>query len=120
MYREPDICPHCGLSKNVRVVRSGRNILRVLRDAGVFAICLPFWLLGLWWPEPKGLLRLCEECGLYFDRRRTWKKVVECPVCHYSLKGNTSGRCPECGWKLPRWFVGRADQVPMRDERNES
>ena len=117
MYREPDVCPHCNSSENVQIVRSFRNILRVIREAVIAAICLPFWPLR---PESKGLIRLCKECGLYFDRRRTWKKVVECPICHYSLKGNTSGRCPECGWKLPPWFVGRADQVPEVDNHSDS
>lgn len=26
-----------------------------------------------------------------------------CPRCDYNLTGNTSGRCPECGWTLPEF-----------------
>jgi hypothetical protein len=26
-----------------------------------------------------------------------------CGRCEYDLTGNTSGICPECGWRIPRW-----------------
>lgn len=25
-----------------------------------------------------------------------------CSKCDYNLKGNVSGRCPECGWEIPK------------------
>ena len=53
----------------------------------------------------KPLRRRCLKCGYTF-----LGKVFEtpdfdvCPKCEYNLTGNVSGRCPECGWKLPRRF----------------
>ena len=29
-----------------------------------------------------------------------WGEPAECRECGYDLTGNTSGRCPECGWEL--------------------
>ena len=29
-----------------------------------------------------------------------WGEPTECRECGYDLTGNTSGRCPECGWEL--------------------
>ncbi len=28
-----------------------------------------------------------------------WGEPTECRECGYDLTGNTSGRCPECGWE---------------------
>ncbi len=29
-----------------------------------------------------------------------WGAPTECRDCGYSLTANTTGRCPECGWKF--------------------
>lgn len=32
---------------------------------------------------------------------RAWRTLPRtCPQCEYSLRGNTSGRCPECGFEF--------------------
>ncbi|MCA9221410.1 MAG: hypothetical protein KDA71_13865, partial [Planctomycetales bacterium] len=30
-----------------------------------------------------------------------WRRSTACAACEYSLIGNTSGRCPECGAEIP-------------------
>lgn len=56
-------------------------------------IGLPLWFLflltNLMWPLTPWVRRR------FLKRRR--KRLGLCPVCGYSMQGNTSGRCPECG-----------------------
>lgn len=48
-----------------------------------FAICI-----GSLWAIAPGLFR-------------AWRALPQtCPRCEYSLRGNTSGRCPECGMEF--------------------
>ena len=95
-------CPKCS-SADTRLVRSIRNATLIFLD----------FILGLalWWIADGGAggsfllaTRKCRECGTKFreskpSRRR---KLDECLQCKYSLIGNVSGLCPECGWKLTR------------------
>jgi len=38
------------------------------------------------------------------SRRRAARLRGECIQCHYNLKGNASGVCPECGTRIyARW-----------------
>ncbi len=51
------------------------------------------------------LPRKCARCGCrYTSSMRTRPDYDKCPHCEYNLTGNTSGRCPECGWKLARRY----------------
>ena len=53
-------------------------------------------------PEQK---RKCDECGKIFIAKLTSKPNFDvCLQCQYNLTGNRSGRCPECGWRLPRQY----------------
>ena len=49
---------------------------------------VPLWFLFLLIALPTGWL-------FWSDHKR--KKPGHCPSCGYSLTGNTSGTCPECG-----------------------
>ena len=50
---------------------------------GNFLVCLISALVAIWRaPKPRVDWRFCERCG-------------------YDLRGNTSGRCPECGLIVP-------------------
>ena len=65
-----------------RVVVWQQNILRF---AGILGFILAWWL------------------GRRLYRALRWRTHVhrrtECGDCGYDLRGNTSGRCPECGWR---------------------
>ena len=56
---------------------------------------LPWWSLGLSY----GLLAAF-LAWLWPVRRRPRVNSPRCPKCDYSLIGNVSGRCPECGRKI--------------------
>jgi len=52
------------------------------------------------------LKRKCLACGVIFiGKKRFEMNLSECAKCGYNLTGNTSGKCPECGWKLPDEYV---------------
>ena len=99
-------CPRCHSATDHHVIRGPRNLLICLLNA-LNAV----WLMG-WWPfvnwmratTPRSaLLRKCLKCGYKFlGEVPEPPNFDECAVCAYNLKGNVSGRCPECGWKLPR------------------
>lgn len=51
------------------------------------------------------LRRKCLSCGFRFHGPRPEPPDFnECADCGYNLTGNVSGRCSECGWKLPRRY----------------
>ncbi|HSZ58068.1 MAG TPA: hypothetical protein VK797_20560 [Tepidisphaeraceae bacterium] len=49
--------------------------------------------------------------GRNFRRRMMYREGL-CPVCGYSLTGNTSGICPECGTPVPQ----PAKSSPLNDK----
>jgi hypothetical protein len=59
--------------------------------AGMHVYTCPMWLLFL--PAATG------TCCVWLHRRSARRRIVQpaCPVCGYCLRGNESGRCPECG-----------------------
>jgi hypothetical protein len=50
----------------------------------------PNWLIG-------AVFTLLAGCATYLWRRDRPPPTGHCPVCAYDLRGNVSGRCPECG-----------------------
>jgi hypothetical protein len=65
----------------------------------VVAVCV-LWLLALVWPV------------VLLTARRP-RPAAGCYRCHYDLRGNTSGVCPECGTPVaPPTDSGRAIQTP--------
>ena len=60
---------------------------------------------GLFISEGFDLERKYLKCGArVLGRRAEPPKFDECGRCEYNLTGNVSGKCPECGWKLPRRY----------------
>ena len=45
------------------------------------------------------------------DRLRKRRRAKGlCENCGYNLKGNISGKCPECGWSIPEEMRPRVDE----------
>ena len=59
-------------------------------------VSLPFWLIGLFW------LVLPTVWAIRYRRTRGRIERLACVTCGYSLTGNTSGTCPECGTPIPQ------------------
>ena len=101
-------CPNCHSADDHHVIRSPRNfgvaILNSLNSLFLFGFW-PFISMKRVNTPAKPLRRKCLKCGYKFlGQQPELPDFDECPVCAYSLKGNVSGRCPECGWKLPRRY----------------
>lgn len=63
----------------------------LMYDQKSIILMFPVWFLLV----PMALLTAV--CTLYRRRPRTHTGAVLCRVCGYDLRGNVSGRCPECG-----------------------
>ena len=100
----PYECPNCATTET-KLVLSFANLVRMS-----FSFALGLLVLVITEGEGLGnlcrLTRKCCECGTRFresgEARRLRKKLDVCKRCKYSLIGNLSGVCPECGWKLTR------------------
>lgn len=76
------------LSINTRVMSGGNHAQRELE------IGLPIWLAAL-------ITAILPAMYLHLTFRRRRSTVINpCPSCGYSLFGNISGVCPECGSKV--------------------
>ena len=106
-------CPNCKSSEDHVVVWGPRNLAVAIANA-------------CWWVvqmaneafvahEGWAFKRKCLKCGYRFDGARPRRPDFdECANCGYNLTGNVSGRCSECGWKLPRRYRARR----RRTDRN--
>ncbi|UCE59536.1 MAG: hypothetical protein JSU63_19095 [Phycisphaerales bacterium] len=109
-------CPNCHSSEHNHVVMSLRNIgvtvFNTVLLAAQIVVVHHFW-------EGLALRRKCVKCGFRFvGPRRELPDFDECAQREYNLTGKVSGRCPECGWKLPRryrMYRRKADKKLKRD-----
>jgi DNA-directed RNA polymerase subunit RPC12/RpoP len=101
-------CPNCHSAEDHQLVWDLRNLGAALLNALNFYVLFGFWpfvSLKRAMTPPRPLRRQCLKCGYKFaGQRPELPNFDECARCSYSLKGNRSGRCPECGWKLPRRY----------------
>ena len=99
------VCPKCRSSSCCRFMYDIGNCARVLGNGGMFVVAVVLTLIGLGGvvePLPFDYKRECKECGTrFFALARHREHQMECGRCGYSLTGNVSGTCPECGWRLP-------------------
>ena len=71
-------------------------IAAIIMREGLHGIdLLPWWAIGLSYGLIAAFL-----AWLWPVRRRPSVNGPRCPKCDYSLIGNVSGRCPECGRKI--------------------
>jgi hypothetical protein len=75
-----------------------------LETVGV--VCLVLWILGclFHWVVKEGK-RQSREDQQFRRAFRKWELLQQlqagvCPICRYSLIGNRSGACPECGTRF--------------------
>ena len=97
-------CPNCRSTTDTRIVLTPANLIRVTLNCMVWLL---LWLLSegceMDVQDYVAVTRKCHKCGLLFAQRRGRShKLDECVGCGYSLIGNVSGVCPECGWRLMR------------------
>lgn len=97
------ICPNCKSPEDHCVIWNTRNLGVVIINAGwyVFQVGALFWVVNRGW----SFERKCLACGYRFEGEKPFlPNFDECAACGYDLTGNVSGRCSECGWRLPRRF----------------
>ncbi|MGD2107992.1 MAG: hypothetical protein PVI86_01245 [Phycisphaerae bacterium] len=101
-------CPNCQSTEDHYVVWGPRNFRAV-----VINFLNSYFLLGFWpfislkriSKPARPLRRVCLDCGYTFMGEQPEPPDFDrCAKCDYNLTGNVSGRCPECGWRLPRRF----------------
>ncbi len=103
----PRQCPNCRSTTDTRAIRNVSNAVRVSLDVTISLIRAIAGMFLFILMEDEGehipLTRKCHRCGSVFTRGRIKsRRLDECVRCGYSLIGNVSGVCPECGWKLRR------------------
>ncbi len=108
-------CPNCNLTGYHRIVWGPRNLVAVGLNV-VSGLVQFVFLIWTEWGIP--LKRKCFWCGCTFSGGKF--RAPDFTVCarwEYDLTGNVSGRCPECGWKLPRRYRAHARMIDRRDRR---
>ena len=99
-------CPSCQTNEHVRYRRTIANGLRCVGNAALF----PLWSLlsDILMETVSGytpMAFVCMRCGARFrGEKKQHTPKDECARCEYNLLGNQTGRCPECGWRIPRAF----------------
>jgi hypothetical protein len=83
------ICPTCWSVERSRIVRSPRNLLRILAKSVLWVVVgTDAWLFEL--------QMQCDACGArYYPGSLTDESV--CANCGYRLRGQDPAWCPECG-----------------------
>ena len=92
MARTLSPCPKCGVVWTPRLVWSLGNLLRLFANVHMRGT--------LGFPEFNVCYR-CPKCRHVVVPRIARDSTIRCHKCDYDLTGNESGRCPECGWKIP-------------------
>jgi hypothetical protein len=101
-------CPNCHSAEDHHVVWGPRNVLAAFINAFNSAVLMRLWPFVSFkriMTPARPLRRKCLKCGYTFlGAQPESPNFDECAQCGYNLTGNVSGRCPECGWRLPRRF----------------
>lgn len=73
---------------------------------GSYTVRVPFWLISL------GFLSVPLFAFSFLAIYRFWRRRRnQCVTCGYSLEGNVSGVCPECGAKCVRGKYGQPEDL---------
>jgi hypothetical protein len=119
-------CPNCRSAEDHYIAWGTRNFGAAFLNALNSLVLLRLWPFVSFkrvTTPVRPLRRKCLKCGYTFlGERPESPDFDECAKCGYNLKGNVSGRCPECGWRLPRRYRAyrRAADRGMRDESRRS
>lgn len=76
----------------------------LMYDRRSMILRFPIWA----WAGP--FLTLAAVCTFYQRRHRVRTADPICRVCGYNLRGNRSGRCPECGTPVATLAQGEAKE----------
>jgi DNA-directed RNA polymerase subunit RPC12/RpoP len=101
-------CPNCNTYGKMPIAITLGNFLRLVVDVVLGFILLFTGLAVLEWSKAMSyiipLRRKCGACGTSFvakiANQTARDRLTRCAKCSYSLLGNTSGRCPECGHEM--------------------
>ncbi len=95
-------CPTCDRDTPCRETESDHNIIAAILNLPLKLLVLPIAIeLGFDLVERAEWVSkefACLACGEVFRECSSEPKHPHaCPACDYNLRGNKSGRCPECG-----------------------
>ena len=117
-------CPNCRSAEHHHVIWGLRNLGACIANAFHAYFWLGFWPFISWKRATAvayPLRRKCLNCGYKFlGEVPETPNFDECARCGYNLQGNVSGRCPECGWRMPRRYRAyrrMADRAGRRGSR---
>ena len=102
------ICPYCRTQARHRIAFCRTNLRILLHNCGMLLARYfrPWINVVPGKPEdPSPLisyLRVCRSCRRRFLPRADSAYVATCWQCGYSLIGNESGVCPECGHRMSK------------------
>ena len=102
------VCPNCQAEGDHRVTWNPANVRAAIINGLNGYVLMGFWpfisLKRISTPV-RPLRRKCLACGyLFAGAVPETPDFDQCAACGYCLTGNRSGRCPECGWRLPRRY----------------
>lgn len=95
-------CPNCASTTNTLVCANVFNLSRGLLNYVIWFFFFAFaYSTEVEVRDFFHVDRRCRICGTVFAQGRIRsQRLDKCAQCAYSLIGNVSGTCPECGWKL--------------------
>ena len=98
------MCPNCSAPSGARPVRTLPNLVKHVANG------VAFFLLARSFGAPPVRLQIlyrCHLCQRTFTPAQSRAHTTACPECGYSLRGNLSGICPECGKPVPPYMMPR-------------
>ena len=111
------LCPYCRSISDTQIIINLGNVAKVTLNGIIYLLeCVLTNGRQVYVIDHLPVARICRKCGTIFAKGRGFGcKLNECVKCGYSLIGNVSGVCPECGWKLMR-----AHKRFVQKRKNES
>lgn len=100
-FEFPVCCPMCGEPQSISPRWTAKNLLKTFTELTLSILLYYFIQDGSgngWFTRSFR----CQYCRRVFDAMpneayRKQRSTTRCPTCDYSLIGNKTGICPECG-----------------------
>jgi len=102
----PTRCPYCQNEHSLRFVYSPANLARLLIAGSLYTLLLVGLEILDDPPLPLPYRWICRNCRATFracpgQELASRKHLQKCGRCDYDLRATATGRCPECGCKIP-------------------